>query len=154
MHKEQIVNMKVLFVCTGNTCRSSMAEGIFNHIAKEKGTEHVAESAGIMTYDGLPATDEAIQVLKEEYNIDISNHKSRSIKREYLENADFVFAMTDMQRESLITKYPEFADKIFTLNEFADLKGDIDDPFGRGKDAYKKTAEDIYEAILRIIEKL
>jgi len=125
--------MKVLFVCTGNTCRSSMAEGIFNHIAKEKGTEHVAESAGIMTYDGLPATDEAIQVLKEEYNIDISNHKSRSIKREYLENADFVFAMTDMQRESLITKYPEFADKIFTLNEFADLKGDIDDPFGQRK---------------------
>lgn len=146
--------MKVLFVCTGNTCRSSMAEGIFNRIAKEKGKDYKATSAGILAYEGLPATDEAVEVLKEEYDIDISHHKSRSIKREYLEDADLVFTMTMMQRKTLVSKYPEFADKIFTLNEFAGNEGDIDDPFGYGKDVYKKTAEELYTSISRIIEKL
>ncbi|MDI3311520.1 MAG: low molecular weight protein arginine phosphatase [Thermoanaerobacterium sp.] len=146
--------MKVLFVCTGNTCRSSMAEGIFNHIAKEKGIEHVAESAGTMTYDGLPATDEAIKALKEKYGIDISNHRSRLIKEEHIKDADLVLTMTEAQREFILRKHPEFADKVFTLNEFADKKGDIEDPFGRGLDVYRKTAEEIYASIMRIIEKL
>ncbi|AEF18201.1 protein tyrosine phosphatase [Thermoanaerobacterium xylanolyticum LX-11] len=146
--------MKVLFVCTGNTCRSSMAEGIFNHIAREKGLSHVAESAGTMTYDGLPATDEAIRVLKEKYGIDISNHKSRLIKEEHIKDADLVLTMTEAQREFILKRHPEFADKVFTLNEFAGQKGDIEDPFGRGIDVYKKTAEEIYASIMRIIEKL
>ncbi len=131
-----------------------MAEGIFNHIAKEKGISHVAESAGTMTYDGLPATDEAIKVLKDQYGIDISNHKSRSIKKEHIKDADLVLTMTASQREFILKRHPEFADKVFTLNEFADKSGDIEDPFGRGLDVYKKTAEEIYASIMRIIEKL
>lgn len=131
-----------------------MAEGIFNHIAKEKGISHVAESAGTMTYDGLPATDEAIKVLKDRYGIDISNHKSRSIKKEHIKDADLVLTMTASQREFILKRHPEFADKVFTLNEFADKSGDIEDPFGRGLDVYKKTAEEIYASIMRIIEKL
>ncbi|SNX53560.1 low molecular weight protein arginine phosphatase [Thermoanaerobacterium sp. RBIITD] len=146
--------MKVLFICTGNTCRSSMAEGIFNEIVKKKGLEHKASSAGTFAIDGSPATDKAIEALKEDYGIDISHHTSRSLKREYLKDADLVLTMTLNQRKTLLSMYPEFADKIFTVNEFAGLEGDIDDPFGLSKDVYKKTAKELYTSISRIIEKL
>lgn len=146
--------MKVLFVCTGNTCRSAMAEGLFNALARSAEKEFKAKSAGIFAIDGYPASDEAIKALKEDYDIDISGHTSKSINHEDVREADLILTMTESHKHTIIKRYPEYSDKIFTLKEYIGLSGDISDPYGMGIDVYKKTARELNDAISMVIEKL
>ncbi|QQY79189.1 protein-tyrosine phosphatase [Keratinibaculum paraultunense] len=145
--------MNILFVCTGNTCRSPMAQGLLDDMAKKKGLNLEVKSAGIFTLDGQRASEEAVEVLKEE-GIDISNHKANIIYEDLVEDADLILTMTKSHKETLLSKYDFLKGKVFTLKEYAyGIEEDVLDPFGKSVDVYRKTKEDIKKALEEIIKK-
>lgn len=153
--------MNILFVCTGNTCRSSMAEGIFKHLLIKNNIENIhVSSAGISAYGGDVANKNAITVLKSK-GIDISNHSARQIDDVILTNSDLILTMTDSHKRVLIKYAPEFSNKIFTLREFAykingeisdGINLDIDDPYGMDYQVYQLCMAEIETELNKIIK--
>ena len=150
---------KVLFVCTGNTCRSPMAAALFNHKARERGLEktHQAESAGIYPVPGDPATAGAVHAMESLYGIDLRGHASRLLEDRDLRDAWLVLAMTRRHVESIRDAFPGLEDRVFTLKEFAggDVRDrDISDPYGTSDAEYVACAREIREALERAAERL
>jgi protein-tyrosine phosphatase len=104
-----------LIVCTGNTCRSPMAEGLLRRTLADRGIDATVSSAGLL-FDGQPATDTAVDTLAER-GIDIDGHRSRRISSELLGRADLVVGMTrEHVREAAVMR-PDLYDRTFTLKE-------------------------------------
>ena len=110
-------NMKnVIFVCTGNVCRSPMAEELFrSHLNGHQDIK--VGSAGIGAVEGQPASPFAVEVMKEK-GLDISRLRSRPIQQEMVRHADCIFVMTYGHLDSLLLLYPSAAEKTFMLREF------------------------------------
>ncbi|WP_430790183.1 low molecular weight protein arginine phosphatase [Virgibacillus flavescens] len=104
--------MNILFICTGNTCRSPMAEALLTH----KLPHSNVKSAGIFAGEGQQANQTALDALKEK-NITL-DHRSKSVTDELLDWADLILTMTTQHKQSLILQHPDFQDKYFTLKEY------------------------------------
>jgi protein-tyrosine-phosphatase len=111
--------MNLLFICTGNTCRSPMAEGYFNFVARKLGIDAAGKSAGIVANDGQHASDYSVRAMRELFDIDISGHKAKSVTVAGMQSADYVITMTKSHKLVLRGMFPEHEDKIFILSEFA-----------------------------------
>lgn len=142
--------MNILFICTGNTCRSPMAAALFNKIATEKELDVRIESAGLFAEEGAPASAEAIVVMKE-YDIDLLGHHAQSINTELLEKSDIILTMTAAHK-MLLEQYA--GGKVFTVSEYADLDDDIEDPYGGDVEEYKECADELYNTLLLVAEKI
>lgn len=142
---------KVLFVCTGNTCRSPMAEAIFNDMAENEEIAFCAESAGIFA-DGSSVSENSAEVMKE-LGVDISGRKSRQVTAEMIDEAEYVFALTGSHRDILNVMFGK-TDKITTLAEFVGLYADIPDPYGGDIEDYRKCRNMIKDMIIKLVEKL
>ncbi len=122
----------ILFLCTGNVCRSPMAEGLFRHAVKGRGDFRVL-SAGLGALDGQPPTQYSVQAMKE-IGIDISHQRSRALTTEMVRSADYIFGMTHSHVDTVALLYPQAAEKTFLLREFDDslesYEKDISDPIG------------------------
>ena len=137
---------RLLFVCTGNTCRSPMAAAIMNQLGIE------AKSAGIFAAAGSDASPNAKQVLSEnqiEYQ-----HSSQPVTPEILDWATHILTMTETHKLHLLQSYPSVQAKTFTIKEFVDESGDVIDPFGGNVDEYRKTFSELNELMKKVVNKL
>ena len=144
--------MNILFVCTGNTCRSPMAEGILKKIASDKDLDIDSKSAGIFASYGDSANDKAIFSVKN-IGIDIKDHISQKTTSELVEASDLILTMTMGHKDILIGNYPDKKYKIFSLNEYAFGKDvDIKDPYGGDRFQYDISRDEISRAIKKIYD--
>lgn len=144
--------MNILFICTGNTCRSPMAEGILRGLAKEKGLDIKVKSAGLVATEDGDISRDAISTLKD-IGIDISDIRSKSVNEDLIQEADLILTMSQRHKGNLTLKYPYIREKVFLLNEYAfDMNKDVVDPFGMGRKYYEETRNEIYRAIEKILD--
>ncbi|AEB76942.1 low molecular weight protein arginine phosphatase [Clostridium botulinum] len=144
--------MEILFVCTGNTCRSCMAEVIFNEMSDVENIK--AYSAGISIVPGSKTSKNAVQLVKENFNLDISNRFAQQILPEDIKKSDLILTMTEYMSEVLKDTFHEEKQKIFSLNSFVNINKDISDPFGGNVEMYQRTFYSLKKSIELLISKL
>ncbi|MFD7524896.1 low molecular weight protein arginine phosphatase [Paenibacillus chitinolyticus] len=187
---------QILFVCTGNTCRSPLAEGILRHMAQQDNLEVHIRSAGVFASDGSPISRQSSSVLREKgCEASISSSLLRSADVDW---ADLILTMTQDHKRAVIQRFPQAADKTHTLKEFVEddpavvsaaeewerliaevqvkhalseeitveertrlihlekklPNYDISDPFGGSLELYRHTAEEIEEALVKLVQKI
>ena len=106
----------VLFVCTGNTCRSPLAEVLFRDLVKER-PDYIVQSAGIGAFSGQPASRHSITLAKER-GLDLTRHRSQAVTVDVVDKATHIFALSRSHLAALLDDYPEAEDKIYLLSEF------------------------------------
>ena len=132
---------RVLFVCTGNLCRSPMAAALA--AARHRTGGMVFESAGVMALDGAPATPTAVAVCAE-IGVDLGDHRARRLTPEIAAAADAIYVMTDGHREQVHQIAPEAAGRVALLRPDG---GELDDPYGLPLEAYRAARDEIAAAL-------
>lgn len=144
----------VLFVCTGNICRSPMAEGLFRHATKGRSDFRIF-SAGVGAVDGLPPSEFAVRALRE-LGIDIAKQRSRMLTADLVNQADYIFGMTHSHVDAITLLYPQAAEKTFLLREFDETlesyENDISDPIGGSYEIYLNCRDQIEQGIASMLK--
>ncbi len=145
--------LKVLFVCTGNSCRSPMAAALFQKMTKDQGLDVEVKSCGTSTLSGLSASKPAIEVLRRE-GIDISDHKAVPVNSQLVNWADIILVMEEKHKEEITEKFPQARGKVYLLTEFANReKKDIIDPIGKPPEVYEGLVLDLKYYLGKIIRR-
>jgi len=150
----------VLFVCTGNSCRSVMAEGLMRKRLYELGKNDIeASSAGTMAVNGMPPTDETVKVM-EESGVDVSEHTSKGVTSDMIRRSDLILTMEPSHRDSILRMVPQAAAKTHLLKEYQSVSKipqgsfSVRDPIGKPIEYYRSTRDEIAAEIERIAELL
>lgn len=139
-------NRKILFVCTGNTCRSPFAEAVFNKLAGERDIQAEALSCGLAAYPGQPPCDDAVAVAAR-FGYDISSMRARPATPYLVAEADAIYVMSPSHKDVLEQAMPLLAGKVCLLGD-----GGIPDPYGGGEAAYEQAYRVIEQAVSALLD--
>jgi protein-tyrosine-phosphatase len=147
---------EIVFICTANTCRSPMAEGLFRHalLAQEEPMKSLlVSSAGVSTYDRQPAANNAVTAMGK-VGIDIKNHRSEPITEALIDRALAFFAMTDTHLAMLSFRVDPPPSNAFLMRQFigADATDEIPDPYGMSLPHYEACRDSMVEAIPSLLQ--
>lgn len=147
---------KIMFVCTGNICRSAMAHCYMQKKVYDLGkeNEYLISSCGTNAINGEHSTVSALEVMKK-YNCDLSNHRATNIIDSDISSYDLIITMTIVHKKNVISLYPNLNGKVFTLKEYVktnDKYLDIDDPWGFNVDIYESVSKEIVQDVDKILE--
>ncbi|MEM6471028.1 MAG: Sua5/YciO/YrdC/YwlC family protein [Planctomycetota bacterium] len=149
----QFVKPVIVMVCTGNTCRSPMAETLMREqLSTRFGREDVVRvlSAGVAASEGHSASQQSIEVMGER-KLDLTGHASQPLSDDLMNVADLVLTMTRSHRAAILAAWPEMQDRVFTLRHDG---GDISDPIGMPVDAYRHCADQMEKELSEWMERL
>lgn len=138
--------MKILFVCSGNTCRSPLAEGLFNKIAQESKLDVVCDSAGLAAFSGMPASENSV-LAAQEIGVDISEHKSKPISSVDISSYDLIVPMT-VSHANLLLNLGADKGKIYLPDE------DVPDPYGGDIGVYRHTRDTLSVLLNKLAKRI
>ena len=150
--------MKIMFICTGNICRSAMADWLLKKKIKDLKKENIeVYSSGIYAYDGDISTWEAKEVMKE-YEVDLKDHRATNIRNSNIKEMDLILCATKSHKIAVLDIYPELKEKVYTMKEYVGYnrenhdKIDIKDPWGYDIETYRSCAAEIDECLELLIK--
>lgn len=147
----------ILFVCTGNICRSPFAEGLLKKLVQKNGLDDIiADSAGLLALSGNSATGLA-QKVAVEYDVDLSRHIAKSVKEDIVNKSDLILVMENSHVKELLDAFPEAENKVFLIRRFARFGSKdrgIMDPYGLNYEAYRFCFLDIQDSVSGLAEYL
>ncbi len=144
--------MDILFVCAGNTCRSCMAEAIFNHLNNIENIS--AASAGVSVVRDSRTSKNSAAVVEYNTGVDLSKREAVQLTEKHISDSGLILTMTNNIKNHLIGWFPNYSNKIFTLNEYVGVEGEISDPYGGDISVYNNTYNDMQEKIKLLLVKL
>jgi len=151
---------RILFVCTGNSCRSVMAQGFMQHLAQRAGQPDLeVVSAGVFAVEGMTPTRETQRLLGE-IGVDCSGHRARPLTITLVNEAELIFVMEQFQLEEILQRFPEARGKVHLLKAYgldqapAPHQANIPDPIGKPMEVYEVCFSDIREAVERVAKTL
>lgn len=149
---------RVVFVCSGNTCRSPMAQAILkDRIRRDPrlaGVDIEVRSAGLDAFDGDPPAEGAVRALST-IDLSLDGHTTTRFGQKHLD-FDLILTMTEAHKSRILLDYPEIAAKVYTLKEYGRVRGtpDIADPFMQGDEAYRDAMRQIDQAVAGVVDRL
>jgi protein-tyrosine phosphatase len=155
---DRMRSLNILFVCTGNTCRSPMAEGICRYYLAKKlscsvdqldARRYKINSAGTMSFNGSPATPEAIQACQE-IGVDVSGHRARILTIDLVNQADYIFVMESYHSQTVLNLDPQAEAKTSLLGG----REQVSDPIGMSVDGYRKSVQAIKQYVTERLDEL
>jgi len=153
--------MKIMFICTGNICRSAMAEWLLKYKIKERKINDIeVYSCGIYAEDGDVPTWEAKKVMMDEYSIDMNKHRATNIVNSNIKEMDLILCATSRHKRDVLRIYPDLEGKVFTMKEYVGYerqyhdKFDIKDPWGYDIETYRACVAEIDECLELLLDKI
>jgi protein-tyrosine-phosphatase len=145
----------ILFVCTGNLCRSPMAAGLLRQRLAQAGlaSRHQVTSAGVWAVDGHPASANAIAVMAER-GVDVADHIAHTIRATEVAESDLILVMSREHEETIRNTWPQYAWKLHRLSEMVGKRRDVRDPYGGSIEEYRECADTLSEYIDQGLERI
>lgn len=143
--------MEIIMVCTGNTCRSPMAEALLRRKIHSAGVADQIQvsSSGVAAYEQSPPSAQAVAVMADR-GIDITCHRARQLREDLAAQADLLLTMTPSHKLQIVTAWPQYSGRTYTLHELLGSKGVVQDPYGGSAAEYEACARELENLIERI----
>ncbi|NQT05927.1 MAG: low molecular weight protein arginine phosphatase [Candidatus Omnitrophica bacterium] len=149
----------ILFVCTGNSCRSVMAEGLLRKLLKDKGIEGITvSSAGISAISGFVPMDKTVKAMKKE-SIDVSGYKTKRLTADLVNAADLILTMETMHKDAVVNIIPDAKEKTYLLREYINKEDGlpgfaVPDPIGKPFEIYERVLDMINVSLKELVKKI